>query len=172
MFNITLPPLFKNLIESMFEYVITVVAFLCVSVGIHELFHLKVLQFFGGNGYISIDIWGNGWMTFTQYPPEQWMMTVVALAGGVGIAIFYSILMFMDIKDDYESAYAFLPLIINQLAYGIFEGFFIFKMSKEQFASIAGDIAVVTFIFGFLLSMILFARKWVNHHYPKENSNS
>uniref|UniRef100_A0A6M3J3M8 Uncharacterized protein n=1 Tax=viral metagenome TaxID=1070528 RepID=A0A6M3J3M8_9ZZZZ len=158
---------FRNLMESMAEYVLSVVMGLLVAVGIHELVHLKMLQFFGGNGYISIDIWGNGWMTFTQYPAEAWMLTVTALAGGVGVALIYALKMFMDLKDDYEEAYALIPLIVNQLAYGIFEGFFIFNMPKEQFDSIAMDIAVITFIAGFLASILLFARKWVNIHYPK-----
>ena len=116
---------------------------------------------------MSINIWGGGTISITSYPPEAWMMTVTALAGGVGVALIFGIKMAMDLKDDYEEAYALIPLILNQLAYGIFEGFFIFNMPSSQFAAIATDIAIITFTAGFLISILLFVRKWVNIHYPK-----
>ena len=158
---------FKSFIYSLTEYVLSFMFFYLITVAIHEYIHLKVLQYFGGNGVIGIGMWGGGFVNITKYPAQPWMLTPVALSGGLGIAMLFTIKMAMDLKDDYEEAYALIPLILNQLAYGIFEGFFIFNMPKSEFTSIALDIAVITFVAGFLLSIILFVRKWVNIHYPK-----
>lgn len=128
-------PFIRDLIWGFFEFAITFFAFAYFRHAIHEWCHLTVLQYFGGDGYIVNNIWGVG-VHFTKMPTN---VTAVAFAGGLGIALFYLFLMYMDWDDDPEQAAAFPPLILSQLFYGIVEGMWIFGNPDlyNQYASIA-----------------------------------
>jgi hypothetical protein len=158
---------FKNFGYSLFEYLITFLVFWLTATGVHEAFHLKVLRYFGGEGVIGYDIWGNGFVEILRRPPEPWQLFITTLAGGVGVAIVYFIMLLTDIKDDYESGYALIPLILVQGVYGVFEAFFIFDIPRETFFETAQLIAALCYTIGFLVSIILFVRKFVELHYPK-----
>jgi hypothetical protein len=138
---------------------------LFVQVGVHELFHLNVLRFFGGDGIIGYDLFGNGYVHFTKLPPESWMLTVVAFAGGIGMALWLGMFIWLDWHDDYEQALPLIPIFLSQLAYGIFEGFFVYSMPLDRFFEVASWIAAVTLPIGFVISLLLFVKNLADKYF-------
>ena len=144
-------PFAKEMGWGFFEFVFTFLIFSFFTIAIHEWLHLSVTQYFGGDGYIIKTWYGAGvvWTIRPEYPQ------LVAFAGGIGVAIFYSFLAFMDWHDDIEQAAALLPIIGAQLAYGIVEGFFILDMPASTFRHYAYQALTVGWIVGFLAALII-----------------
>ena len=159
-------PFAKDVVWGAFEFALTFLIFYWFTLAIHEWCHLSVLRYFGGDGYI-IRTWFGAGIVFTSQPlyPQ-----LVAFAGGIGIAIFYTFLCFMDWDDDIESAAALIPLICSQLAYGIVEGFFIFNVSAKTFSRYASQALTVGWVVGLILSIIVIV-EWLvklNAKYSKK----
>jgi len=144
-------PFAKDVIWGFFEFGLTFIIAMLVTVGIHEWFHLEVTQYFGGDGYIIKTWWGAGvvWTTRPEYPQ------LVAFAGGLGVALFYGVWAFLDWHDDIEQAAALMPIICSQLCYGIVEGFFILDVPASVFRGYAKDALAIGWTVGFLIAVVL-----------------
>ena len=141
----------KEVFWGFFEFTIILVAFKFFTHSIHEWIHLEVLQYFGGDGYIVKSLFGVG-VHFTKLPTNT---MATALAGGLGVALFYTLLMCLDWDDDPPAAAAFPPLILTQLTYGIIEGFYIFSMPVDDFNKITGIVWGISMVVGLLISIVL-----------------
>lgn len=119
--------------------------------GEHEWIHLNVLRFFGGDGHIIMTPLGGAGVVFTRDPSN---FLLVALSGGVGVGLILLVKFIYDFKDDPEEAAAIIPFMVSQLAYGIFEGFFIANMPRAQFTLWSQRIWLVSLLITLPLSLI------------------
>lgn len=145
----------RDLVWGFFEFIVTFLAFNYFRHAIHEWVHLQVLQRFGGQGYIVDNIFGVG-VHFTKLPTNT---IIVAFAGGIGVALFYTLLMYMDWDDDPETAAAFPPIILSQLFYGSVEGLWIFG-NPDKFNQYASSAHTLGFIIGLMITIYLMI-KWL-----------
>ena len=119
----------KRLFLSLAEYVVCFMLYTWFTVPLHEWIHLEVLKWLGGDGYI-IKTWYGGAVIFTKPPSNP---TIVALAGGLGVAILYALIFYWDYYDgDWEEAGAVLPQLFSQLFYGVFEASYIYTMPFHE----------------------------------------
>lgn len=137
----------KKAFFSLAAFLAYFVGFLWLSTGIHEWLHLEVLQLLGGNGYIMKG-WIGGYVVFTQNPSNP---VLVALAGGLGVALIYSFLALWNWTNFNPEEYsALLPMIFGQLVYGVFEGLFVFSMPMAQYA----DWSQLVYLFGVIAGVV------------------
>lgn len=151
-------PFARDVIWGFFEFGLCFMVFNYFRNAIHEWLHLGVLQYFGGDGYIVNNFFGVG-VHITKLCPH---MQLVAFAGGIGVAAFYALLMYMDWDDDPEQAAAFPPLILSQLFYGVTEGLWIFSMSAAEFNRVSDITYQAGWIIGFAVSIFLMVKWLVN----------
>jgi len=138
---------------SLAEYVFCYFLFMFMEIGIHEYCHLWALVSLGGKGYIEIT-WFGAQCVITRVPPQWYGPTLVALAGGIGVFLLYSIIVYWDwIDEDYEEMAACLPMWLKNLVYGLFEGFMLWRMPSEEFLKWALIICGVSFVAGIFISI-------------------
>jgi len=158
---------FRDFLMSMAEYVTCVIIFYFVRLPVHEWFHLEVARLFGGDGYIIKTFWGAATI-FTKMPTH---VTIVALAGGLGLGTLFLILAYWDWHDwDIEEFSALLPHALSEVSYGTFEGLFLpvlgffgTKLTMEQFLQYASIIGVAGWIVGLLIGwyILLKTAEWL-----------
>jgi hypothetical protein len=137
----------KQAALSLGDFLLCFILYWSFSVIIHEYIHLEVLRYFGGDGYIKLGFI-SAYVQFTTPPTQPF---IVALSGGIGLAILYSILAYRNWANfDPEEYSSLLPIISAQLFYGFFEAFFIYTMPLSQFA----DISQVIFLIGMLIGLV------------------
>jgi hypothetical protein len=142
----------------MAEYIICLLLYTYFSTPIHEWLHLNILRWLGGEGYI-VQTWWGAEVIFTKQPSNP---TLVALAGGIGVAILYFLIFYWDYYDgDLEEASAVLPLIGSQLTYGIFEALFVYRMPLGEYIFWGGLVSGIGWAIGFLVSL-KFIVKWLS----------
>jgi hypothetical protein len=138
------------------EYIICLLLYTFFTAPLHEWLHLTTLRRLGGDGYI-IQTWWGAETVFTKTPTNP---TLVALAGGIGVAILYALIFYWDYYDgDLEEASAVLPLIGSQLAYGIFEALFVYTMPLGQYIYWATIISNIGWATGFIISLNLLIQR-------------
>jgi hypothetical protein len=147
---------YVKVIFSIAEYFLTLLIFYATTVPIHEWFHLEVAQFFGGDGVIVKTVYG-GAMRFTSMPDGLIGLTATAFAGGIGVALIYSLIASLDWLDDIEQFAAMIPLITSQLAYGLAEGIFLFSVSLQEFFDIAQIALAIGWVVGLIISFLYIA---------------
>ena len=149
---------------SLSKFAATFIMLLWCSASIHEWFHLTATQMLGGNGYIVRSLFhGGGSVKFTVVPSDP---TLVAFAGGLGVALVFGILMLLDwIAFDTSGAAAILPIVLSQLGYGIVEGLFFFNMTRSQFNDISLPVMVICYGVGLVISLVWVVRDVVNRYY-------
>lgn len=157
----------KQAILGVAEYIVDFLIFWLVALAVHEFIHLNVLRMYGGEGYTAFTITG-GAVVFTK-PPSNYFM--FALSGGLGIVAIYGLLAFWNWKDrDMEEFASILPFIGSQLAYGIFEGLFVFTMPRRLFNEYGGYISTAGFVFGLAISLWIMANLLVDNLVEKEQT--
>lgn len=100
------------------EFTISWVLFILLAYAIHEYSHLLALKLMGGEG--AITEWNL--MTPVQMPNIEHGKALVAIAGGWGVMIVYSILML--VIDDLQERCALLIIAVQQGIYGVGETIF------------------------------------------------
>lgn len=100
------------------ELTISWALFILLAYAIHEYSHLLTLKIIGGKG--AITEWNL--MTPIQMPDIKYGKVLVAIAGGWGVMIVYSILML--IINDLQERCALLMIAIQQGIYGVGEMLF------------------------------------------------
>ena len=149
----------KAFLCSMVEFAIFFMIFYLVTTGIHEWFHLTTLKMLGGEGYIIKDVWGVTGTVFIKEPSNPFL---VCLAGGIGTGLLYLAIIILNWYDkihrDFEEVAALVPFCICQLVYGIFEGFFIGRISIPEFYTISGIIGPTTMTIGLIIGMIIMVK--------------
>jgi len=121
------------------EFTISWVLFILLAYAIHEYSHLLTLKMLGGEG--AITEWNL--MTPIQMPNIAHGKALVAIAGGWGVMIVYSILLL--IIDDLQERCALLIIAIEQGIYGVGEMMFHLGFNVNMFT--------VAF-FGYLIGII------------------
>ena len=130
--------------------------YLMLGVAAHEYLHYNVLKMLGGEGY-AVFTWFGGMVVIEKVPPHPWGMTLVALAGGVGVGLFLLLAAYWDyISKDFEEMTSELIVGFAQLSYGLFEGFFWWMPRPEYYtwAQVAGSA-------GCLLGLSIGAYLWI-----------
>ena len=112
------------------------------SLGLHEWFHLTLLQIFGGQGHIIMTFYGAA--VVIDQPSTH--MSLMTFAGGWGVALFFSVLAFFDWwhRDVPEWA-ALLPTIAGQATYGTFEGIFEGNIPQTQYVFYGQIVTIIAF---------------------------
>ena len=128
------------------EFTISWILFILLAYAIHEYSHLLTLKMLGGEG--AITEWNL--MTPIQMPEIKYGKALVAIAGGWGVMIFYSILLL--IIDDIQERCALLIIAIQQGIYGVGEmmahlGFNIDMFAVAFFGYLVGIIPVIYLIY-------------------------
>lgn len=100
------------------EFTISWILFILLAYAIHEYSHLLTLKMMGGEG--AITEWNL--MTPISMPNIEHGRALVALAGGWGVMMIYSILLL--IIDDTQERCALLIIAIQQGIYGVGEMMF------------------------------------------------
>jgi hypothetical protein len=139
------------------EILFYAIVYTMFSVATHEYLHYNVLRVLGGEGYATFT-WFGGAVVIEKPPAEPWAMTVVALAGGVGVGLFLLLAAYWDyVSRDFEEMLVELVIGFAQLSYGVFEGFFWWLPRPEfyVYAQIVGSIGAVV---GATLGSYLWAR--------------
>lgn len=149
----------KPLLMSIAEYVLYFALYMYFVIPIHEWIHLQLLKLFGGDGYIAMTWYGGG-VVFTKQPTHP---TIVALSGGIGIAILYGIIAYWNyISMDWEELASLLPNIGSQLFYGIFEGTYIYVMPFQEFLKWGTLIQMIGWSIGLIASFYILIRWWID----------
>ena len=109
------------------EFSISWVLFILLAYAIHEYSHLIMLKVLGGEGAIT------EWNLTTpiQLPNIEHGKALVAIAGGWGVMIVYSILML--VIGDLQERCALLIIAVQQGIYGVGEMFFHMGMNINMF---------------------------------------
>ncbi len=128
------------------EFTISWVLFILLAYAIHEYSHLLMLKLLGGKG--AITEWNL--MTPIQLPDLEHGRALIALAGGWGVMIVYSILLL--ILDDRQERCALFIIAIQQGIYGVGEmmyhlGFKVNLLLIATLGYIVGIIPVMFLIF-------------------------
>ncbi|MBU4502457.1 MAG: hypothetical protein KKA79_07710 [Nanoarchaeota archaeon] len=97
------------------EFTISWLLFILLAYAIHEYSHLLTLKMLGGDG--AITEWNL--MTPISMPPVEHGAALIALAGGWGVMIVYSILLL--IIEEMQERCALLIIAIQQGIYGVGE---------------------------------------------------
>ena len=138
-----------------------------LTIFIHEALHLFVLRSFGGEGYIILT--SSGGLTKFTTPPAPTGMFWVALSGGVGVAAIYAMFAVINYKQHSMEEFAsLLPFLTGQLAYGLFEGFFVFSMPRVLFNYYGSIIANIGFIAGLIIALFITGQAVVDAILEKE----
>lgn len=121
------------------EFTVAWIVFGLLAYTIHEYSHLLMIELLGGKAHIT------GWNVTTPVvlPTFKYAKPLIALAGGWGVMLVYSLLLF--IIDDLQEKCALSVLTIQQGIYGIGEMF--------SHVGLPIDMVGVAF-FGFLLGMM------------------
>lgn len=129
------------------EFTISWVLFILLAYAIHEYSHLLTLKILGGEGAIT------EWNLTTpiQMPGIEHGKALVALAGGWGVMIFYSVLLL--IIDDVQERCALLIIAIQQGIYGIGEMMFHLGVNVNMFT-----IAFIGYLVGIIPVMFVIYR--------------
>ena len=123
----------------------------------HEYFHYNVLRVLGGEGY-AIFTWIGGAVVIEKIPPEPWTMTLVALAGGVGVgALLIASACWNYVSKDFEEMVAELAVGFAQLFFGVFEGLFRW-LPESVFTTWIQIIGTVGGLTGVALGIYLWSR--------------
>ena len=149
----------KLIVMGVGEYVLTFLIFYAFTVALHEWFHLSVAQYFGGVGTIH-KTWYGGVVKYTTSPSYPFL---TALAGGIGVALFYFLLFFLDWLDDIEQAAALFPLATSQLAYGIAEGAIFPFVTLGEFYNIAQIALAIGWLVGMIPSVYWLLKSLASH---------
>jgi hypothetical protein len=139
------------------EIVFYAVIYTMFSVAVHEYFHYNVLRMLGGEGY-AVFTWFGGAVVIEKFPPNPQAMTLVALAGGVGVGMLLIFSAIWDyISKDFEEMLAELVIGFAQLSYGLYEGLFWWLPRPEYhtWAQLAGAVGSLT---GAAIGMYLWSR--------------
>jgi hypothetical protein len=138
----------KSGVLSIAEYATCLALYYFMILGVHEYIHLTVLRALHGDGYIILT-WYGASVHFTQTPSN---FLLVALSGGLGLALIYGLLALWNLKDgDIEEFAVVFPFAGLQLAYGLVEGFLIGAIPFGQFY-LYGELASAV---GFAIPMFL-----------------
>jgi len=121
------------------EFAISWTLFILLAYAIHEYSHLLTLKMIGGQG--AITEWNL--MTPTHIPEIEHGKSLVALSGGLGVMIVYSILML--IIDDIQERAALFIIAIQQAIYGFGEMIFHLGYNVNMFT-----IAFVGYLIGII----------------------
>lgn len=110
------------------EFVISWFVFILLAYAIHEYSHLITLKLLGGKGAIT------EWNITTplQMPDIKHGKALVALAGGWGVMVIYSILML--VIDDTQERCALFIIAVQQGVYGVGEMMFHLGVNINMFA--------------------------------------
>jgi hypothetical protein len=148
----------KNLLLSIIEYAVCFFLYTWFTTPIHEWCHLTLLKWYGGDGYI-IKTWYGAGVVFTKPPTNP---TIVALAGGIGVAILYALIFYWDYYDgDWEEAGAVLPPLFSQLFYGIFEALYVYTMPFQEYLKWGGILTTAGWTIGFILGLTMLFKKLI-----------
>ena len=131
------------------EFAISWVLFILLAYAIHEYSHLLTLKILGGEG--AITEWNL--MTPIQMPELEHGKALVALAGGWGVMIVYSILLL--IIDDMQERCALLIIAVQQGIYGIGEMMFHLGVNVSMFG-----VAFFGYMVGIIPVMFLIFKKF------------
>jgi len=131
------------------EFAISWFLFLLLGYAIHEYSHLLTLKMLGGEG--AITEWNL--MTPIQMPNIEHGKAIIALAGGFGVMIVYSILML--IIDDLQERCALFVIAVQQGIYGVGEMMFHLGYGVNMFA-----ISFFGYIVGAVPVMILIYKRF------------
>jgi len=152
----------KNAAWSITIFIWCYLLYYALTTFIHEALHLFTLRSFGGEGYITLTASG-GLTQFTKLPAPEGMF-MIALSGGIGVALIYTMFAIINFKQhSTEEFAALLPFIFGQLAYGLFEGFYVFTMPRVVFNYYGAIIANVGFIAGLIAGLFLVADAVAGH---------
>jgi len=110
------------------EFTIAWILFILLAYAIHEYSHLLTLKILGGQG--AITDWNL--MTPMHMPSVEHGKAIVALAGGWGVMVMYSILMLL-LEDRSERAALFI-IAVQQGIYGVGEMMFHIGLPVNMFA--------------------------------------
>jgi hypothetical protein len=147
----------KEKLLSSVELLFYVFVYLMFGVAVHEYLHFNVLRVLGGEGY-AVFTWFGGMVVIEMPPPEPWAMTVVALAGGVGVGLLLIATAYWDyVSKDFEEMVAELIVGFAQLSYGLFEGFF-WWMPRPEYYIWAQTVGSLGALAGVLLGSYLWTR--------------
>lgn len=129
------------------EFTISWVLFILLAYAIHEYSHLLTLKLMGGEG--AITEWNL--MTPIHMPNIEHGKALVAIAGGWGVMIVYSILML--VIDDLQERCALLIIAIQQGTYGVGEMMFHLGFNVNMFT-----VAFLGYVIGIIPVMFLVYR--------------
>ena len=155
----------KKAFLSLAAFVAYFIGFLWLSTAIHEWLHLEVLQRLGGDGYIMKG-WIGGYVVFTQDPSNPML---VAFAGGLGVAAVYAFLALWNWANFNPEEYsALLPVICGQVAYGVFEGLFIFSLPMAVYADWSQLVYLFGLVAGAVPSVLLMGQQFIAKYEEQE----
>jgi hypothetical protein len=135
----------KEGLSSISEYFICFVFYWFVMVGYHEVVHLNMLHFLGGDGYIVVN-WYGAIVHVTQQISNPANFWLVSLLGGLGCGLSFLVIAILNTRaDEIEEFSAILPFAGMQLSYGVFEGLFLQSLSVWNYRYYADLASTVGF---------------------------
>jgi ABC-type uncharacterized transport system permease subunit len=144
-------------LEAFAELLFYTVAYLMFSVAAHEYLHYNVLRMLGGEGH-AVFTWFGGMVVIEKLPPEPWAMTLVALAGGVGVGMLLIAAAYWDyISRDFEEMLVELVIGFAQLSYGVYEGMF-WWLPRPEYHIYAQIVASIGALAGAAIGTYLWSR--------------
>lgn len=131
------------------EFSISWILFILLAYAIHEYSHLITLKILGGEG--AITEWNL--TTPVQIPEIVHWKALVAIAGGLGVMIIYSILML--VIGDLQERCALLIISVQQGIYGVGEMLFHLNYGVNMFT-----VAFLGYAVGILPVMFIIYKKF------------
>ena len=131
------------------------VVFDIFGIATHEYLHYNVLRMLGGDGFV-VYTWLGGRVIIEKMPTEPCSITLVMLAGGLGVGALLLLLAYLSYRSrSYEEMFAELVVGFAQLTNGIYDGFFWWLPRPEYY--IIGEIVGSL---GALLGLLLGYNLW------------
>lgn len=152
----------SNIAKVAFNFLLCFILYFWLTVAIHEWIHLSVLRSLGGDGYI-MRTWYGGATVFTA-TPHSWLgvsgWAWTAFAGGIGVALIYSLLALENwFEASAEEFVSLMPIIGAQLFYGVYEGLFEASLPQSAYLYYANFVVFSGFIAGFFVPVQWYS-KW------------
>ncbi len=140
----------KGGLASIAEFVTCFIIYFGMTIAIHEVMHLNVLRFLGGDGHIILTGYG-ALMVVDIQSSNPWSSILIGLAGGIGVALIYGVLALWNWNDaEYEEWAALIPISAMQLGYGVYEAVFLSILPFETFLAYAWVPAIICFTIVFV----------------------
>jgi len=149
-----------RLLKSCYDFAVASLLYILMGYTVHEIAHLVVLSWLGGEGHIKLFSWGFG-TVITVSPPAG--LTLVYLAGGLSVVVTYALLYSVEWQaHDLEEQCGLTVAGFMHGAYGIMEtlipmlglGWFTFL----QWSQLALTVGLAC---GLTIAVIRFAGYWL-----------